>query len=282
MATNKKLKAFARIDGTGRVVPGSLVLRERKPKTGKWKEVEANECCNTIDACFTALFSYGPDAANDLYINIQHIPITGSPDVTGTINWGDGTIDPVSVTNNDGSLTFGHTYSEFGVYTVTVCIDNPEYVNEIRIDPDTYGGGGILSISGLSKFRGVPELQISFNPNLTSLDISNMPYLADVQADHNGLTSIDLTGSTGISYLGLYENSLTSIDLTGLVNLYDVNLFNNGLSQESVDYILTFLANGSVSGGSVDLSGGTNAVPSAIGLAAKSTLEARNWSVTVN
>ena len=282
MATNKKLKAFARIDGSGRVVPGTLLLRERKPKVGKWKEVEANECCNTIDACFTALFSYGPDAADSLYIFIEHIPIIGSPDVTGTINWGDGTIDPVSVTNNDGGLTFGHTYSEFGVYTVTVCIDNPEYLQEIRIDPDTYGGGGILSISGLSKFRGVPELQISFNPNLTSLDVSNMPYLADVQADNNGLTSIDLTGSTGISSLGLAGNSLTSIDLTGLVNLYSLDFENSNLSQESVDYILTFLANGSVSGGSVDLSGGTSAPPSAIGLAAIATLEARGWDVFVN
>jgi len=281
MATNKKLKAFARIDGTGRVVPGSLVLRERKPKTGKWKEVEANECCNTIDTCFTALFSYGPDAADSLYIYIQHVPVIGSPDITGTINWGDGTIYPISVISND---TFGHTYSEFGVYTVTVCIDNPEYVNEIRINPDNYGGGGILSISGLNKFRGVPELEISNNPNLTSLDVSNMPYLVDIEANNNALTSVDLTGSTGISYLELYENSLTSIDLTGLVNLYYLDLYDNALSQESVDYILTFLANGSVSGGEVYLDSGTNATPSATGLAAKAVLEdgARGWDVYIN
>jgi hypothetical protein len=282
MATNKKLKAFARIDGTGRVVPGSLVLRERKPKTGKWKEVEANECCNTIDACFTALFSYGPDAADSLYIDIQHVPIIGSPDITGTINWGDGTTDPVSVTNDDGSFTFGHTYSEYGEYTVTVCIDNPEYIQEISINPDDYGGGGILSISGLSKFRGVPELTISNNPNLTSLDVSNMPYLVEVQANNNALTSVDLTGSTGISNLELYENSLTSIDLTGLVNLYYLDLYDNALSQESVDYTLTFLANGSLSGGDVYLDGGTNATPSAIGLAAKAILEARSWDVYIN
>jgi hypothetical protein len=47
MATSKKdLKAFVRIDGQGRVVAGSLILRKSKPKVGKWKEIPAYECCN--------------------------------------------------------------------------------------------------------------------------------------------------------------------------------------------------------------------------------------------
>ena len=46
MGTNRKdLKAFVRYDGSGRVVPGSLVLRRSMPKVGKWKEVDAYECC---------------------------------------------------------------------------------------------------------------------------------------------------------------------------------------------------------------------------------------------
>ena len=44
---NKRdLKAYSRFDGTGRIVPGSTVLRRQKPKVGNWKEVEAYECCN--------------------------------------------------------------------------------------------------------------------------------------------------------------------------------------------------------------------------------------------
>ncbi len=47
MATNKRdLKAFVRFDGTGRVIPGSLVLRRDKPKVGNWQEIAAYECCN--------------------------------------------------------------------------------------------------------------------------------------------------------------------------------------------------------------------------------------------
>jgi len=46
MATNNKLKAYVRFDGTGRVIAGSLILQRNKPKVGNWKEIDANECCN--------------------------------------------------------------------------------------------------------------------------------------------------------------------------------------------------------------------------------------------
>jgi len=47
MTPNKRdLKAYSRFDGTGRIVPGSTVLRRQKPKNGKWIETQAYECCN--------------------------------------------------------------------------------------------------------------------------------------------------------------------------------------------------------------------------------------------
>jgi hypothetical protein len=48
MATidNRPLKAFVRFDGTGRIVPSSLILRRKKPKVGNWVEIPAYECCN--------------------------------------------------------------------------------------------------------------------------------------------------------------------------------------------------------------------------------------------
>lgn len=42
----RDLKAYVRYDGGGRVVPGSLILRRKKPKVGKWVEIPAYECCN--------------------------------------------------------------------------------------------------------------------------------------------------------------------------------------------------------------------------------------------
>lgn len=46
MGNNRKdLKAYVRFDGSGRVVPGSLILRKKMPKVGKWVEIQAYECC---------------------------------------------------------------------------------------------------------------------------------------------------------------------------------------------------------------------------------------------
>jgi hypothetical protein len=46
MATNNKLKAYVRFDGTGRIIPGSLILQRFKPAVGNWQETPAYECCN--------------------------------------------------------------------------------------------------------------------------------------------------------------------------------------------------------------------------------------------
>jgi hypothetical protein len=43
---NNKLKAFVRFDGSGRIIPSSLIVQAFKPKVGNYKEIDANECCN--------------------------------------------------------------------------------------------------------------------------------------------------------------------------------------------------------------------------------------------
>lgn len=43
---DRKLKAYVRFDGQGRVVAGSMILRRKMPKVGKWMEVPTYECCN--------------------------------------------------------------------------------------------------------------------------------------------------------------------------------------------------------------------------------------------
>ncbi len=48
MSTNKDLKAYIRIDGSGRDVQGSLVLRTRMPGNGKWRQVLTTPCCNPV------------------------------------------------------------------------------------------------------------------------------------------------------------------------------------------------------------------------------------------
>ncbi len=56
MASNARpLKAFVRFDGTGKIVAGSLVLRNKIPKNGKWVEISAYECCNPTTTTTTTV-----------------------------------------------------------------------------------------------------------------------------------------------------------------------------------------------------------------------------------
>jgi hypothetical protein len=55
MATNNKLKAYVRYDGTGRVIAGSLILQRFKPKVGNWQEIDAYECCNPTTTTTTTV-----------------------------------------------------------------------------------------------------------------------------------------------------------------------------------------------------------------------------------
>lgn len=57
MSNQRNLKAFVRYDGSGRIVAGSLVLRKNKPKVGRWKEIQAYECCNYVPTTTTTTSS---------------------------------------------------------------------------------------------------------------------------------------------------------------------------------------------------------------------------------
>jgi hypothetical protein len=48
-----KLKAFVRFNGSGTIVPSSIILAKSKPRVGKWVEIDAYECCNYIPTTTT-------------------------------------------------------------------------------------------------------------------------------------------------------------------------------------------------------------------------------------
>jgi len=61
MANKRINKAYVRYDGTGRVIPGSLILNRFKPKVGNWQETPAYLCCNPSTLALRLLFN---DIAN--------------------------------------------------------------------------------------------------------------------------------------------------------------------------------------------------------------------------
>jgi hypothetical protein len=68
----KRFKAYVRIDGSGRSVPSSLILRKNKPKVGKWVEVTAYGCCNPtsypLKICVSGIAT-GTDVNNTYDLN---------------------------------------------------------------------------------------------------------------------------------------------------------------------------------------------------------------------
>lgn len=64
------LKAFVRIDGSGQVVAGSLILQANKPKVGNWREIDSKLCCNptsTTSTTTTSLSCYQDIQKFDIY-----------------------------------------------------------------------------------------------------------------------------------------------------------------------------------------------------------------------
>jgi hypothetical protein len=57
MADQFKLKAFVRIDGSGKVIPGGPIFQAQKPKVGKWREINVKECCNYVPTSTTTTSS---------------------------------------------------------------------------------------------------------------------------------------------------------------------------------------------------------------------------------
>jgi hypothetical protein len=122
MATNKRdLKAYSRFDGTGRIVPGSTVLRRNKPKNGNWKETQAYECCDGGGGCV-------PQLSDEIVTTVFELPpfpfggtfsfqiSLSSP--CYNLSWG----GPVSIdfSNWDDVLTFLNTnFSYFGLFSYT-------------------------------------------------------------------------------------------------------------------------------------------------------------------
>jgi len=161
-----------------------------------------------------------------------------------------GTINGNSITNLE-SLSFPALTRVYGWLEFNSCglIDTISVPVLTRVD-------GYISIVGCA---------------LVTLDLSSVEVV---------IGNIDVSSMT----------TLTSIDISGLLQLGDnFSAAGNALTETAVDDILVKLASMDGTGGTtsydnkdINLSGGTNATPSATGLTAKATLQARGCTVMVN
>lgn len=167
-----------------------------------------------------------------------------------------------------------------------------------------------LNVSGLSNLVELDasdsEIPGGTDPSLTSVTLTGCTSLEQLRLDDNdfsagipnltGLTSLifldldqcGITGSVDLSMLPALEGfdlsgnaGLTSVQLPES-NLNDVSIYNCALTETAVNNILQWLDGSGVSNGFVDLSGGTNAIPTGNGLTAKVNLQGKGWNVIVN
>jgi hypothetical protein len=106
--------------------------------------------------------------------------------------------------------------------------------------------------------------------------ISNNAALTDI--------SLPLLSTVGSNNFIQDNVALTDITIssTGFTAIGDYYFNNNALSEETVDNILIAFDNSGIENKTILLDGGTNSVPSASGLIAKSNLEGKGWIVNVN
>lgn len=184
-------------------------------------------------------------------------------------------------------------------------------LQEFRAD---YNALESVDFSGLTNLAFIDisdcDLVDTNTPSLTSVNLSGCYNLIELRVDDSdfsggfpdlvGLVNLEyfdadqclITGSLDISMLP----SLIAFDLNGNTDLTEIIIdssqpLGNGLdidaddcdlTEEAVDNILVALSTNGIENGYVDLSGGTNAIPSATGLSAKTVLEGNGWSVNVN
>jgi hypothetical protein len=186
-------------------------------------------------------------------------------------------------------------------------------VNLTDIDLD-YSGYSSIDFSGLANLLSIDvsdcDIPGTNTSSLTQVNVSGCTSLESLRVDDSDFSAgfIDLTGLDSLIYFDADQSGITgSLDLSGLPALtgFDLNgntgltsvtisssqqlgfsnsvyLYDCALTETAVDDILVALSGNGQTGGYVDLSGGTNATPSATGLAARAALEANNWTVTVN
>jgi hypothetical protein len=171
----KKLKAFVRFDGSGKIVPSSVILQRSKPKVGNWKEIPSTECCN--------------------YISSYNFDITG--------NWNLTTPSVVDATSFKIFLESGVDGDGNDSRLTNVIISNFSLISG-RLKCNLFATQEITDIYGLT-LSGLEITNITFFGNIQQLNT--------LRLDGNLLSSVDnVTFPFGLEYLDLTTNPIVEFN----------------------------------------------------------------------
>ena len=174
-----------------------------------------------------------------------------------------------------------------------------------------YNGLQSVNLSGLTSLIYVDisdnNIPGSGTNSLTSVNLSGCTALLELRLDDSDFSAgiPSLTGLTNLNLIDFDQCSISGVvDLSGLPALETLDFGGNtaltsiiiadtqpivyfyasgcALTETAIDDILVVLSNNGITGGNVELDGGTNAIPSPTGDAAILALQADSWSVNVN
>lgn len=260
--SNNKLKAYVRYDGQKKIVPGSLILRQDKPTTGKFVEImPVDLCCGTTNVCDSCVTLQGV-AEYDEELGIYYYGFTletrsSGANLTGTIHWTTSFSESFSLDADGNDYDFQYDFGDAIPHTVLLCVNNPSQIRDFELG---FGPGETVSLNNAIALNGLDEWD----------------------SDDMNIYSLDLTGLSSMDELYHCCSVLTHINITGCTNLDDVDLIDNALTEASVDHVLISLDNYGLINGILDLTGGTNAIPSVAGDAAILSLQGKGWMVFYN
>jgi Leucine-rich repeat (LRR) protein len=139
-----------------------------------------------------------------------------------------------------------------------------------------------VNLSGCTALQTLRLDDSDFSAGIPSLaGLTNLSIIDFDQCNISGV--VDLSGLSALEELDFSGNgSLTSIIISDTQPIINFQGYNCGLTETAVDDILVVLSDNGQSNGYVSLDGGSNAIPSATGLAAKLVLEGNLWGVDVN
>jgi len=136
----------------------------------------------------------------------------------------------------------------------------------------------------VSAFRGMAALQ-----RFPSINTSSATSFAGICDGDTSLTSFPTLITSSLTNCSTAWNGCTNL-ANFPANMFDATPCTNftsafvgcALTQTSVDNILVSINTANTSNGTLNMTGGISATPSATGLAAKTALQARGWTVTNN
>jgi hypothetical protein len=241
MAKNNKLKAYVRFDGSGRIVPSSIILQRNKPTVGNWKEIDANECCNpsptppsnlglrlTFDSIANADLLVGDSADVNDWNTFFDLPTYGNPftsvEVVGNevkLIGGSNIVLREYLFDYDGNTSLLEFNDESG------CI--------IESQDLVFGGWDFNACDNLTTLILPAIITASSFQELDSLTLFEAPLLEEFYGTNGrglrfctSLTTLDLPSLTiACNYCFYNCASLTTINLPLCTNLGSTVLDNN-------------------------------------------------------